>query len=1265
MTTFLKRCQLPLLILLVSAAIISSLFRALTPWATQYKQDLETRLSEVLGEPVHIKTMETGWYWFDPVINLKEVSVGNEQQNPLQLKKLSVGINIFSSLWNWQIKPGVLYIDDLHMTLRQQENGWQVDGLRQDSSKALSAEDLKPILSWMLSQRKIIIQHLSSDIILQNGRVIPLETLSVSINQHAGHYRIRGEANLAQKDASSMEVVADFHMQNQDWRNVTGETFIGLHDIQFQQWQSLLPFKRIQAIDGQGSVQLWLDWQEGQVTNAQALIEGKQVSWEDTLKRQDQHIQTIKANLAWTKNAKGWQLEGDHVLLRINGYMWPENNFSVKYLKNTQMYQTFVKHIMLSSLIHNMEKWFDTYPEVFKAHPVGHLTDTQFYMVKDKLSYMLSRFDDVSWHAQENWPNVTNLSGVLYWQPEEGHLELDSENVTVKPQNRPPIQLEMLNAAIDWKTFSHGLRVSMDRMVIKNPDIVISAHGAADEVTRESAQQVDLNLELSGKNAQQWLQYIPSGKLKHKLELWLKTDIKHIGSISAEMNLHGKWADFPFDTTEGEFTVRSHLQDVDVICAPNWPLTRDIEAYLSIDKRNLSADIVHANLQGILLDNANLRIDDIGHDKETLLIHAKADSDAYLTMAYVMASPLAKKLSALNRITMQGPISMDLKLEAPLYPENDDILALGDISFNQDKVKINHALGDMELHDLKGTLQFDQNGILDSNFDALLMEYPVSMYIRSVRQPTPYVQIKLKGQTSIALIREKIASPLLSLLKGDLWLTSTLMLTDDPGDLDHIQIKSSLSGVRIDLPAPLGKQASEKLPLVVDVDFNPDKALRFRIDYADRLNGDLWFTGSKGNFQLQKGQIRVGDDIVAKQPQEGVQLIAALPDLNLLAWQQTFARLPKGESQFAEALTLVNLSIKKAQIAGHEYDNLLLNAQRLPTRDWEIKLNQTNMHANLRYDQQLNRLTGVIDKLALQGKLATEGAVEPTLQSNYQVHNMPNLELKITDLRLNDLILGQAHLQMSTNENQWKLDDFQLQSESYTLRAQGKWQQDNQQSETHIQAQMKITDLSKTLQQWHITPVVESKKGTIDFEGGWPGNFTDFSIKNMKGDMAMRFKYGRITHFDKDVEEKLGLGKLLSILSLQTIPRRLTLDFSDLANTGYSFDTFDGHFKIAHGMMSTLDTYIDGPVAYASMKGNLDIARQLYNLDLQISPHITASLPIVATIAGGPIAGIATWVASKIINRGMEKISGYTYKITGPWKQPVVQQVSIIKHQKT
>jgi len=276
---------------------------------------------------------------------------------------------------------------------------------------------------------------------------------------------------------------------------------------------------------------------------------------------------------------------------------------------------------------------------------------------------------------------------------------------------------------------------------------------------------------------------------------------------------------------------------------------------------------------------------------------------------------------------------------------------------------------------------------------------------------------------------------------------------------------------------------------------------------------------------------------------------------------------------------------------------------------------------------------------------------------------IPNLNLRIDDFHYGNYNLGQITLKSHSLDNQWILDHGKLESPFYQMYLQGNWTQKDNKNNSKIQARLLISDLSNSLKRFKIEPVVEADKGEIEFKGGWADSILNFSQAKCLGQMDIQFRNGRITHLSQETEEKMGLGKLLSILSLQTIPRRLKLDFSDLSQKGYSFDIFKGHFKLKNAKMYTSESYIDGPVAYAGMSGSLDLKKHLYDLELKVSPHITASLPVVATIAGGPIAGIATWIASKIINKGMQKISAYTYKITGPWHQPVVQQVSITKRQ--
>ena len=61
------------------------LFRALTPWAKQYKAEVEQHLSTIFGEKVTINTMETGWYWFEPVIKLNQINISDGKQEVVKL----------------------------------------------------------------------------------------------------------------------------------------------------------------------------------------------------------------------------------------------------------------------------------------------------------------------------------------------------------------------------------------------------------------------------------------------------------------------------------------------------------------------------------------------------------------------------------------------------------------------------------------------------------------------------------------------------------------------------------------------------------------------------------------------------------------------------------------------------------------------------------------------------------------------------------------------------------------------------------------------------------------------------------------------------------------------------------------------------------------------------------------------------------------------------------------------------------------------------
>jgi uncharacterized protein (TIGR02099 family) len=1255
---------MPVAILIIFLAILFSSFRALTPWAKQYKGEVEHHLSLLIGQPVTINNMETSWYWFEPVLKLNTVTIRDAHDQIIQLHKLLVGINLFSSLWHWQIQPGILYVDDVNLTLRQENNHWQIDGLSGTEHLPVDANSYLPLLTWILNQQKIIVRNVSANIYLKDGSVLPMQEVNVTADNRNGHYRLKGHAKLEQETETEFSILADMDADPSSLKEIQGHVYISLERLLPSQWQEFFPISNFHVDEGVGNVQSWIDFEDGKISTVQTVINFEKLAWGKYGDPKEHLMPSLHANLAWKPTKAGWKLTGDQIRMQTDEIIWPENKLKIKYASTEKSFDIYTQDLLMAPLLNLGIELPENLQPLLARHPEGKLFNTQLGIAADHVNYLLTQFKDLSWQEDDKFPGGKNLAGVLSWEPNEGRLEIDANDAFITPKNLPPIAFAQINGAFDWKDLSDGLRISMERLILQNPNVLLSARGVLDDPWSDEA-HIRLSAEFSADDAQRWMTYLPSSYLKIKLDKWLKNDIKHIAKAEGQLRVFGALADFPFDTKPGEFSITSHLQGVDLLINDRWPLSEEIDAYLRVNKRKLEADVLHANFQGIVVDKMNLLMEDVGLNRETLCIHGQVEAAADKVMDYVFKTPLGDHLSKLKRLDLKGPLKLDLRFEVPLYPENDDVLSRGLINFENNDVIVHHSVRDMELNNLTGSLQFDEHGITDSGLQATLFGDPITLFIQSIRDPEPYTEVRMEGNTTIEILKNKFNIPIFSLFQGYLKLTSLLTLTDDPNDLDHIRLSTDLKGVAVNLPFPLGKAFEESVPLIVDVDFNPSKGFRLRVNYDKRLSSDLWFAYKKRGTTLQKGEILLGKGSVVMKQKKGVKISGFLPIFDVAQWESVLAKVPGDldSPRLIDDVTDFNLSLGALKIWDYSFPNVKINAHQLAADDWSLKINQRDVAASLRYQSNPNVLSGVIDYLHVaKSALASQHSKQSFTQ--LKPDQIPNLDVTVNDLKIGDWDVGAMSLKSNSSPALWQIENCKIRTPSYQLTLKGNWTKNSKENKTQLEAYLQVQDLDKSLQRLNIMPVVQAHYGQVQFHGGWEGGIHQFTLPKLNGSMQMVFKKGVITNLSPETESKLGMGKLLSILSLQTIPRRLQLDFSDLANSGYSFDEMKGNFELKNGVMSTTDSYIDGPVAYASMKGDLNLVKQLYDVDLHVNPHITASLPIVATIAGGPIAGLATWVASKIINRGMQKISGYTYKVTGPWLDPVVQQVSIIRQLK-
>ncbi len=1249
-----------LAIFLVIMAIVFTLFRAMTPWVKQYRSQIQQQLSVWTGKKITIHDIETSWYWMTPVLRLNQVAISDTQGHVLHFNRVMVGVNIFGSLLHWQIQPGVLYIDEAHFKLQQRDDAWHLEDFDlPTASSAVSTEsNALAFFGMLLTQEKLVIKRVSADITLQDGTQIPLRNFLIKAEHHAQHYRIYSKATLAGQLGTQMMVIANLTLEGNDFSKSSGQVYVSLSNGDLRLTQKLYPEIPVQIKHGIGSMDAWLEMRRGQIKQAQSVVELRDMAIIEPSRTAPRKLPTVTGNLAWQRLSHGWRITCDQFLFDLDGIEWPENAFMFEYRELTSDYHAYIKALPFRQLLLTDLPWPKLMQPWLRLKPKGELHDTELSWQNGQLRDLLTRFSHLSWRAKGEIPGLTELSGVLYWQPTEGRLELDSEH-TVLSLHKPlvPIVLDTLNASLDWKELSQGLRLSLDRLVLSHPNLVLSASGALDDPLGAAA-HLRLQMDFAAKAAQFWLPYIPGKGLKPKLDYWLKHGIPRIAHASGHLKIAGPLADFPFDNHTGDFSIQSHVNGVDILINEDWPMNADINADIRVKGRTLSAEIDRANLAGVAVHQVNLSVPDIGLGKEVFLLHGAVKAPGDQIKAYVFASPLRQRFTRWRGMTIEDPLGLDLNLEVPLYPESDHVFATGHLDFAQNTVAVDVGDKPAMFTDVTGRLAFNEYGLTSGGLDGTLDAYPFTLRVQPLLEPKAATELRFEGELAIDYLQNLLHHPAFSLLQGQLIVTGLWTVYPENTQNDKLCINSSLVGMAVNLPKPLGKSLTEIAPLTINIDFLPKHRMDFDLKYAERLIGRFTMKQTSKNNWTTNGDLHLGAGTV--QPnQSGLRISGTLADVNVNEWQKIWKKWPKtsNSASLLDSLHDVDIAIDKVVYSGMTYDQVKLKAHQMTPKQWSFNLLQKELSGDFTYNWAKDTLSGHVNTLNLD-------VLQPSSKTPWKpnIETIPNLDLSIDQITYKGTDLGKLDLNSSSHPGHWILNGCTIRTPEYQLSVQGDWIiDDNKKSTSKIEAQFHLDNLAKMFERWHLTPAVHAHYGQIDFKGKWPGTFYNFSLKNLTGDMNLVVKDGRISHLDRETEAKLGLGKLLSILSLQTIPRRLKLDFSDLAHQGYTFDVFKGTFVIDKGVMTTKDSFIDGPVAHGTMTGDLDLINQLYDLDLKMSPYITTSLPVVATITGGPVAGLATWALSSLASKGMQKISGYTYKISGPWLKPVVQQVGIDK----
>jgi uncharacterized protein YhdP len=75
------------------------------------------------------------------------------------------------------------------------------------------------------------------------------------------------------------------------------------------------------------------------------------------------------------------------------------------------------------------------------------------------------------------------------------------------------------------------------------------------------------------------------------------------------------------------------------------------------------------------------------------------------------------------------------------------------------------------------------------------------------------------------------------------------------------------------------------------------------------------------------------------------------------------------------------------------------------------------------------------------------------------------------------------------------------------------------------------------------------------------------------------------------------------------------------------------------------------------MAGDVDLARETQKLRVRVTPHISDSVSIAGALLGGPVAGVAAFLAQRVLKDPLEQLVSFEYNVTGNWSDPQVAKI--------
>ena len=1237
------------------------------PHLESNRDDIAQLLSREIGQPVEIDALATGWDGWNPRIELRGVRIRDRAGSAATVELPAARMIVaWTSLLFLDLRLKELSIEQPQLVVRREASGrLRVAGMAIDPDARANDERLA---GWLLRQSRIVIHDatITWRDELRNAAPLVLEHVQFRLENRFGHHRFGLTGVPPAELAEPLDLRGDISGNpTADWHTASGKLYVRLDYADVAAWREWLPLP-MPIRSGKGALRFWFQFSHGEARELVADLVLTDVQTKLAPELPDLTLSRLEGRIGWRDEGDRKEVLAQQLSLEIpNGPHFDPTDFklALRAVDGATTGGALEFNVLelaplrpIAEALPIPAQWRE---DLSRLVPRGTIEQAKFEWTGDPSSPRTfkgsARLIDFGMAAHERLPGVSGISGSVEATERGGTLQLDSHAVTLElPRNLGDrLSLDTAQGQIRWQRGPEGTTLEIDRLAFANADAAGSVSGTYRSAP-EGPGSVALTAQLSRADARQIYRYFPTANAPSVRE-WLRTSLLAGTATDVRMKMSGKLAEFPYaDGKSGQFQVALKAQGVGIDYATRWPPLADIDGDLRIDGVRMVIDARRGRVAGIDVEHVKADIADLRGPHAILRVEGSARAPTQRVLRFTAESPVAEWIGHFtDGADASGDGTLSLNMEFPLgKPEGNQVS--GEYVFSGNRLQLTGGVP--ALKDLNGKLLFSTHEVHAAPLTAEILGGPARLTVSSA---DGRVRIDGQGTANLAQLRtEYPQEPLLTRLSGSTdWQTAINLQKDSV----TWTLDSNLKGAAVDLPVPVAKAAADVMPLKLErrtTDKDRD-ALAVSYGHLAKLTLQRRLT-SRGSV-VDRALLALGK-AAGNADRPGLWVRGDVPAVDLDGWLALKKQLDSGTTDTL-ALAGVDVTVGALEVFGRQLNDLRIGATR-GGDDWQLDLRGRELAGSARWQapatgQPNGRIVARLQRLVTPAPApASLTAAPPTSAAAPVANPWPAVDIVADSFRLKDHELGKLELVAQPNQGDWRIESLKLSSEDGRLEAEGWWRGGGRSPATELNTDLDVRDARKYLARFGMPDAVNGAPTHIRGHLAWAGNPTEFDYPTLSGELRLQTGPGQFTKLDP------GLGKLLGVLSLQSLKRRLTFDFQDLFGEGFAFDEITGDVRIQDGIMKSDNLRIVGPSARVTIAGETDIARETQRLKVRVQPTLsgTVSVGAAALLLANPILGAAvgagSLLAQTVLKDPIEQIFAYEYAVAGHWSDPTVERTA-------